>query len=119
MTKWGVGLGCGASSGNQHKWQLRRELGFHWIQANHESKHWDLSLARFDLLLQRSLSPSLRLSLGPSANFLVYWPDQAGETVKSITPFSFADGQLGNTPWEAWLGGQLGLQVKFGKGGIR
>jgi hypothetical protein len=119
VTMWGVGLGFGASSGNQHRWQFRRELAFHWVRANHESKNWDLSLARFDLLLQRSFSPNLRLFLGPSANFLVYWPDQAGETVKSIAPYSFSDGMLGNNPWEAWLGGQLGLQVKFGKGGMR
>lgn len=119
VTLWGVGLGFGASSGNQHKWQLRRELAFHWVRANHESSNWDLSLARFDLLLQRSFSPGLRVFLGPSANFLIYWPDRGGATVKSVAPYTFSNGTLGNNPWEAWLGGQLGLQVKFGKGGIR
>jgi hypothetical protein len=115
---WGLGLGFGAASGNRHKWQLRRELGFNWVRANHEFKNWDLSLLRLDLLLQRSVSPRLKVFLGPSANFLVYWPDQAGETVKSISPYPFAKGKLGNNPWEAWPGLQLGAQVKFGKGGV-
>lgn len=119
VTMWGVGLGFGAASGNPLKWQLRRELGFQWVRANHESMNWDLSLVKFDLLVQRSLFPGLRAFIGPSANFLVYWSDLEGETVKSIAPHSFANGTLGNNPWEAWLGWQLGLQVKFGKGGMR
>lgn len=111
---WGMGLGFGAASGHHRKWQLRKELGFNWVRAYHESKSWDLSLVRFDLLLQRSLTPKLKVFLGPSANFLVYWSDRAGETVKGITPYHFASGRLGNNPWETWLGGQLGAQFRFG-----
>lgn len=106
-----LGFG-GVSSGS--KWlQIRQELSTGWVRAIQESTNTDMSIATYDLLLQLSLLPKTRVFAGPSANFLISWSNNTEDIVESISPYTHAQGDFGQKPWEAWIGFRAGLQMGF------
>lgn len=104
-----IGFGS-VSSGS--KWlQIRQELSGGWVRAKQESVNTDMSLFKYDLLLQFSLLPKTRVFAGPSANYLISWTNNTEGVVESISPYTHAHGNFGRKPWEAWVGFRAGVQI--------
>jgi hypothetical protein len=106
-----AGLGFGSVSSGSKWLQIRQELSSGWVRAKRESVNTDMSLFKYDLLLQLSLLPKTRVFAGPSANYLISWTNNTEAVVESISPYTHAHGNFGRKPWEAWIGFRAGIQV--------
>jgi hypothetical protein len=104
-------LGFGSVSSGSKWLQVRQELSSGWVRAKYESVNTDMSLFKYDLLLQLSVLPKTRVFVGPSANYLISWTNNTEAIVDKISPYTHADGNFGQKPWEAWIGFRAGVQL--------